>query len=119
MPINYEYFKGKLEEEKNLLETELEKVGRRNPDNPSDWEALPTDKEASQADENVTADNIENYEDNVAIVNTLETRYSDLKTALEKIDSGKYGLCEICGEEIDEERLEANPSARDCRKHMG
>ncbi|MEK7176975.1 MAG: TraR/DksA C4-type zinc finger protein [Patescibacteria group bacterium] len=118
MAIDTEYFKKKLEGEKELLREELAKVGRRNPDNLSDWEATPTDKDSSQADENTMADSIEEYEENLAIVNTLETRYQDLRVALDKIKNGKYGLCETCGEEIDEKRLEANPSARGCRKHM-
>ena len=118
MAIDYEHFKKKLETEKKLLEEELGKVGRRNPDNLSDWEATPIDRDASQADENTVADSIEGYEDNVAIVNTLETRYQDLKSALDKLKHGTYGLCQVCGEEIDAERLEANPSARKCREHM-
>lgn len=118
MAIDYEHFKNKLEAEKKLLEKELETVGRRNPDNLSDWEATSIDKDTSQADENTVADSIEGYEDNVAIVNTLETRYQDLKSGLDKIEHGTYGLCQICGEEIDTERLEANPSARTCRTHL-
>ena len=118
MSIDYTYFKNKLEAEKTLLETELEEVGRRNPDNPSDWEATPEDKDVSQADENVVADNIESYEDNVAIVSTLETRYKDVSEALEKIEAGTYALCQVCQAEIDTERLEANPSAVTCRQHM-
>ncbi len=118
MAIDYEYFKKKLETEKNLLGEELEKVGRRNPDNLSDWEATPTARDTSQADENTVADSVEGYEENMAIVNTLETRYPDLRSALDKIKRNTYGLCETCGEEIDVKRLEANPSARECRKHM-
>ncbi len=118
MTLDYKHFKKKLEEEEKLLVKELEAVGRRNPDNLSDWEATPADKDTSQADENTIADNIESYDENNAIVNTLETRYNDVKNSLEKITKGTYGLCQMCDEEIDVERLEANPSAKDCRKHM-
>ena len=55
MTIDYEHFKQKLEEEKKLVETELEKVGRRNSDNPTDWEATPADRDTSQADDNTAA----------------------------------------------------------------
>src|SRR3989338_3616697 len=105
MTIDYKYFKKKLEAEETLLENELEKVGRRNPDNLSDWEATPADKDISQADENIAVD-------------TVETRYRDVKDALEKINRGAYGFCRVCNEEIDAGRLEANPSADTCRKHM-
>ena len=118
MAIDYEYFKKKLEAEKKLVEKELEKVGRRNPDNPSDWEAEPTLRDSSQADENTVADAIEELDDNSAIVNTLEKRYNDIRSGLDKIKHGTYGLCQICGKEIEKDRLEANPSARTCKEHM-
>lgn len=118
MTIDYEYFRKKLEAEKKVLEEELSKVGRKNPDNPGDWEAIQTDKETDMADDNVVADRIEEYDDNLAIVNTLETRYQELKSALERIQDGTYGICTVGGEEIDAERLEANPSASTCRVHM-
>lgn len=34
--------------------------------------------------------------------------------ALKKIEDGTYGICEICGEEIDEKRLIARPEATLC-----
>jgi len=34
--------------------------------------------------------------------------------AIEKIDSGSYGVCEGCGEEIDIKRLEARPVTTMC-----
>jgi len=37
-----------------------------------------------------------------------------INSALGKIESGKYGLCEMCEEEIAIERLKAYPSARYC-----
>lgn len=120
MTIDYEHFKNKLEEEKKLLEKELGKVGRINPDNPSDWEATPVlaDRDVSSADENTVADSIEEFEDNTAIVNTLEKRYNDIKSGLDKIKHKVYGICQVCQKEIEVERLEANPSARTCIEHV-
>lgn len=37
--------------------------------------------------------------------------------ALERIDEGSYGTCAVCGERIDDERLEARPEAITCREH--
>ncbi|WP_297056809.1 RNA polymerase-binding protein DksA [Thermosulfurimonas sp.] len=34
--------------------------------------------------------------------------------ALQKIEEGSYGICEACGEEIEEKRLEARPEATLC-----
>ncbi len=37
---------------------------------------------------------------------------ADIDEALQRIDEGTYGLCERCGNPIDERRLEALPTAR-------
>jgi RNA polymerase-binding transcription factor DksA len=118
MSIDYKHFKAKLEAEKAMLEKELEEVARRNPDNPSDWEPISGTKDSSQADDNVLADAVEDYEENVALVRTLEKKYQDINKALDKIEKGNYGICEISGEEIELDRLEANPAATTCKKHM-
>ena len=38
----------------------------------------------------------------------------EIDSALDKIGSGAYGICEECDEPINEKRLEANPVARYC-----
>ena len=113
-----ENFKGKLEAEKSLLEKELATVGRINPENPNDWQPLPSDIDASHADENEVADTIEEYEGNAGVLKQLEIRYNEIKAALEKIQNDTYGVCGVCGEEIEKERLEANPAATTCMKHV-
>lgn len=120
MSIDYKHFKEKLEEEKEKVREELKTVGRRNPDNLSDWEATPgvEDKDVSQADDNTVADAVEEYGDNLAIVDALEMRYRDIKSGLDKIEKGVYGTCQVCGKEIEIDRLEANPAARTCKEHM-
>ncbi len=70
------------------------------------------------ADSNEVADNIEEFEENTAVLKELEIRYNDIKDALDKIEKNKYGICEVSGEEIEEERLIANPAARTCKAHM-
>ncbi|MGD2124746.1 MAG: RNA polymerase-binding protein DksA [Desulfobacteraceae bacterium] len=37
-----------------------------------------------------------------------------IKEALERIDNGTYGICEVCGEEISEARLKARPVTTLC-----
>lgn len=112
-----EYFKKRLLDEKAKLESELATVGRINPDNPKDWEAVPEDT-SRDTDPLDKADNIEEYETNTAILKQLETQLKDVNDALERIEEGKYGICHKGGEIIDERRLEANPSARTCTEHM-
>jgi DnaK suppressor protein len=37
-----------------------------------------------------------------------------IREALERIEKGTYGICEICGEEIGESRLKARPVTTEC-----
>lgn len=119
MSTDLKHLKQKLLDEKAALEKELAAVARKNPDNPSDWEAVPAERDVSQADENTVADGISEYEENNAIVNTLESRYRDVKSGLDKIEKGVFGNCQICKKPIEADRLEANPAARMCKEHMG
>lgn len=116
--IDLNYFKEKLEKEQERLEKELKTVGRVNPDNPKDWEAVPGEKDDDTADKNDFADSIEEYEENTAILKQLEIELNDVKDALKKIEEGTYGICEESGEPIGKDRLEANPSARTCKTHF-
>jgi RNA polymerase-binding transcription factor DksA len=50
-------------------------------------------------------------------VNTIEEQRRRVQDALERLDGGEYGRCQVCGREIDDERLEARPEARTCREH--
>ncbi|MEX0932338.1 MAG: TraR/DksA C4-type zinc finger protein [Parcubacteria group bacterium] len=118
MAIDYEKYKNKLEEEQAQIEKELAQVGRQDPDNPSNWQAIPREKDSSSADENTVADSVEDYSENNAIVNTLETRLKDVRSGLDKIKHNVYGTCQVCNKEIEEDRLEANPAARTCKEHM-
>lgn len=110
--IDTKEFKEKLEAEKALLVEELAGLGVMNPAN-KDWEAVPPPvNEGEDSDENDMADRAEGYEERSATLGTLESRLKDVDAALEKIASGKYGICESSGEEIEIERLRANPAAR-------
>jgi DnaK suppressor protein len=113
-------FKKRLEEELQTVEKELKTVGVQNPANPSDWEAKETEMDVmnAPADANEAADKLEEYTENRAINDTLEIRFNNIKRALEKIDDGTYGVCEIGGEPIEKARLDANPAARTCLTHM-
>ena len=108
-----EEYKEKLLTEKAKLEGELKTVGRINPDNPSDWEPVPSDVNQREVDPNKRADNIEEYENNTAILKELETQLLDVNDALKRIEDGTYGLDEKTGEPIPEGRLDANPAARE------
>lgn len=111
-------FKNSLEKELILLESELKTVGRINPSNPADWEPIQGDIPTGGADRVDSADGIEQYEENSAILKELETRYNNVKRAIKKIEDGNYGVCEVGGKQIELDRLGANPAARTCKEHM-
>ena len=37
-----------------------------------------------------------------------------IELAIEKIDTGTFGICEVCGEDIDVKRLDARPVTTMC-----
>lgn len=115
--IDIKHFKDLLLDEKRELETELKSIGRRNPNNKGDWEAVEPEVGADSADVNEVADEIEAYEENSAVLKQEEIQYNNVVAALKKIEVGTYGKCEIGGEEIPVERLEAEPSAKTCMNH--
>ena len=115
--MTIEQNKARLEEEKATLEGELLTIGRRNPENPNDWEALPQET-GQESDPNDAADLISHYEDNTAILKDLEIRYNEVAAALARIEDGTYGTCVVSGEAIEEDRLEADPAATTCKAHM-
>ena len=112
------HFRALLTSEKENLEKELATIGRRNPSNPADWEAVPDDV-GKESDPNDQADLIENFEDNTAILKDLEIRYNEVLSALIRIDEGTYGICSVSGEEIEADRLSADPAANTCKAHLG
>jgi sigma-B regulation protein RsbU (phosphoserine phosphatase) len=42
----------------------------------------------------------------------------EVDAALDRIDAGSYGICELCSGEIEEEYLRADPIARICLAHL-
>jgi RNA polymerase-binding transcription factor DksA len=117
MAIDTSFFKTKLDEEKKRLERELGTVAEH--DQSGSWEAVNTVvDESTDADSNEVADKIEEYENNHAIADSLKRELNDVNDALAKIEAGTYGICEVSGEPIEEDRLMANPSARTNKEHM-
>jgi len=113
-----QHFKTKLEEELREVEKTLESVGRKNPDVKGDWEAEVTDTDTASTEPDEKADKFEEYEENAGILNELEIRWRNIKRALAKFEVGTYGICEVSGKEIEDDRLEVNPSARTCGEHL-
>jgi RNA polymerase-binding transcription factor DksA len=50
----------------------------------------------------------------LGVLQSVESELTDLQAALDRLDAGTYGICEICGKPIADGRLEAMPAARFC-----
>jgi len=102
--LELDYFKELLLErkkqiEKNILETnsELEELKNVEINDDGDYASLCTD----------------NLIDN-AINEKQVQELKEIEEALEKIENGTYGTCEMCGEPIRKLRLKVKPYAKYC-----
>jgi DnaK suppressor protein len=98
------YFKGLLEGQLRILIQEAEKtvngmVQERNGDFPD-----PTDRASLESDRNFL----------LRIKDRERKLITKVKEALERIDTGTYGICESCGKPISEKRLIARPVTTEC-----
>lgn len=110
-------YKTQLEEMLVAITAELKTVGIHNPENPSDWIAVPEELDAEEPDQNLAADAVEAWDERNALVSVLEARYNGIMSALARIEAGTFGVCEICNAPIEEKRLVVSPSARTCMEH--
>ncbi|MBI4973249.1 TraR/DksA C4-type zinc finger protein [Candidatus Roizmanbacteria bacterium] len=102
-----------IEEQKKIL-LQVEALKKDDPfadrEHASDNAAVDTDVR-----EQVGHDTVE------AEIKDLETRHKDLSIALQRIQKGKYGICEKCNKTISLTRMELVPEARfciDCERKM-
>jgi RNA polymerase-binding transcription factor DksA len=116
--MNTEHFKEKLEEERALITKELGEIAVEGENGLWIAKDPRMDVMPPQAEPNEAADKLEEMDERGEEVTALSTRLADVRLALENIEQGTYGRCEVCGREIEEERLEANPAARTCMEHM-
>ena len=118
MAIDTQHFKTLLQKEKERLLKELGTLGRVNPSNAADWEATPENRDTMRADKSEAADAVEEYEGRAAVEVELENHLQNINAALQRIENNTYGVCEVGGEMIEEDRLEANPAAKTCKAHL-
>jgi DnaK suppressor protein len=62
------------------------------------------------------ADEASELEKRLALRQRLEESLKEVEHALEKYEAGTYGLCDSCGQPIEQARLEAMPQASLCLK---
>ena len=109
MPKEY---KKLLENKKGQLEKELSGFATQDPNVKGDWDSkFPKTPEGNIEE---AADEVEEYITRVHLEFSLETQLRDVNAALEKIEKNAYGICESCGKNISEDRLNASPEAKRC-----
>jgi len=64
-----------------------------------------------------SATEVSQFGDELALEQNLEETLKNIDHALDRIEKGMYGVCEVCGAEINPKRLEANVYATTCVEH--
>ncbi len=115
--LNKKKIKEKLEEERDILIEEMKDMGKMNPEN-GEWEATPQEIDGPESDKNDMADRFEDFEAKSSMIDSLEPRLKNVLKALKEINRKSFGKCEVCKENIEQARMDANPAAQTCIKHL-
>ena len=115
--LDKKIIKEKLESERNALVSELGDLGQLNSDT-GEWEATPEGADFHESDQNDMADRFEEYESKSSNIDVLELRLHTVEKALKNINKESFAHCKICKQEIEADRIEANPAALTCKKHL-
>jgi len=101
-----------LQRKENLLR-QLGSFAKKSQANEDDYNTKWTDF-GEKDDDNISE--VEVFERDLNLEETLEVSIDKINKALKKIEEGKYGICEKCGGLIEEGRLKVFPSANACMK---
>lgn len=115
--LDKKYIKEKLEKERDVLLGEMKDMGKLNGET-GEWEATPEELEFPESDENDKADRFEDFEARTSVMKTLEPRLNNILKALKGLNRESFGKCKVCKKDIEMARLEANPAATTCKKHL-
>jgi DnaK suppressor protein len=91
----------------------LEEAARLNVDERALGEARDLEGGAG-TDSADTATDLVEEEVAEALEHNVRSQLFQVERALHRLDSGRYGICEECGQQIDPARLKALPSAQNC-----
>lgn len=109
--------KALLVAEQAKLETELQRAGKQDP-RAAEGEFRATFPNYGDSEED-NAREVADYEANMNIEQDLERASRDVKSALDRLAKGSYGICKYCQKPIAEKRLLARPTSSacvDCKK---
>jgi RNA polymerase-binding protein DksA len=59
-------------------------------------------------------EDIEGFDEQVILAQNEEQLLEEVEAALERIEAGNYGNCQLCSREIPKQRLDALPQAATC-----
>jgi len=93
-------------EEQRILE-ELEQIR-----DGEDADGVTFPQYGSKDDEN--AAEIATFSTNVSVADALEKALKDVRSALQRIEDGTYGICKYCKTPIPEKRLTVRPESSSC-----
>jgi DnaK suppressor protein len=106
--INTKQLRSHLESEQKRLLVELEQLKSDSHPAEARREGSPFGKREEEATESFE------LEKRLALEKRLKEQLAEVEHALQKFEKGTYGLCDVCGQAIDPERLEALPQANLC-----
>ena len=105
---NFKIIHLRLENDRKRLVEQLEQIRASRPTGDERREGSPFGKREEEATETAELEN------RMALEKRILDQLAEVDNALGKFDKGTYGVCEICGQPIPLERLEALPQARLC-----
>ncbi len=92
-----------LKQEARRIEQEIRKHEKQTQDHPTSGNHMAED-----------AGEVFEEAKDIALVRHLEKMLDQVRAAIVRLEKGTYGICEVCGGEIGEERLQAIPYAATC-----
>lgn len=110
--------KTKLAEEQKRLERELAQFATKDSRGVTDYHS---DFPQYGDDEGENANEVAAYGDRLSFEHALEDQLRDVTKALTRIAAGDYGICQHCGQPIEEERLLIRPVSTShvaCKKKL-
>jgi len=109
--------KEKLEKERDLLLEQMKDMGKMNPKT-GEWEVVQENPGFRESDQNDMADRFEDFEGKSGMMDVFEGRLNNILKALENLNKASFGVCKVCKKEIEAKRMEVNPAATTCKKHI-
>ena len=101
----------RLEEERTRLQGIRDGLQREQEETTSD-----TGGELSNVDQHPGDSGTETFEmeKNVSLLEQVDDELLEVEAAVQRLERGTYGTCQVCGRPIGDERLEAMPATRFC-----